>query len=85
MRELMDLQCENGFYPGEFVIRSDNSQSGQQVKVKIWSCIKQKSTIYWSSIRVRVNVLSTGINVGGTDSQDDQKVETQVIDPENFR
>ena len=43
--------------------------------------LSRESTIYWSSILVRVNVLSTGINVNGTDSQDDQKVETQVLDP----
>ena len=44
--------------------------------------LSRESTIYWLGILVRVNVLSTGINVNGMISQDDQKVETQVIDPE---
>ena len=50
------------------------------MKVGIRSC--RKSTIYWLHVLVRVNVLSTGIRVHGTDSQDDQKVEAEVINPE---
>ena len=52
------------------------------MKVEFGHVFSRESTIYWSSILVRVNVLSTGINVNGTDPQDDQMVETQVIDPE---
>ena len=52
------------------------------MRLGVWSCISRESTIYWSSILVRVNVPSTGININGMDSQDDQRVETQVIGPE---
>ena len=37
--------------------------------------LSRESTIYWLSILVRVNVLSTDIGINGMDSQDDQKVE----------
>ena len=57
---------ENGFYPGDFCHRK--RQPPIRSIDEGWNLchvLSIESTIYWSSMLVRVNVLSTGINVNG--------------------